>query len=33
MPTVQRSAIVPLELEATWDAFFGDDMQRWARTS
>lgn len=33
MPTVERSAIVPLPLEEAWDAFFGDDMQNWCRLS
>ena len=33
MPMVQRSAVVPLDLEATWDAFFGDEMQRWVHLS
>jgi hypothetical protein len=33
MPIVQRSAVIPLDLEAAWDAFFGDEMQRWVRLS
>ena len=33
MPVVQRSAVVPLDLEATWEAFFGEEMQRWVRLS
>jgi hypothetical protein len=33
MAIVQRSAVVPLNLEATWEAFFGEEMQRWARLS
>lgn len=33
MPTVERCAIVPLPLEETWEAFFGNDMQNWCELS
>ena len=33
MPVIERSAIVPLPLEETWEAFFGDQMQNWVRFS
>lgn len=33
MPIVERSVIVPLGLEETWEAFFGNDMQNWCELS
>ena len=30
---IERSAVVPLPLEATWEAFFGDEMQGWVDLS
>lgn len=33
MAVVERSAIVPLPLEATWEAFFGNEMQNWCALS
>lgn len=33
MPIVERSAIVPLPPEATWEAFFGAEMQNWCALS
>lgn len=33
MPVMERSAVVPLDLDAAWEAFFGDQMQNWARLS
>lgn len=33
MPVIERSAVVPLPLEETWEAFFGDQMQNWVRLS
>lgn len=29
MPIVERSVIVPLDLEDAWEAFFGNEMQNW----
>ena len=31
MPVIERSAVVPLPLEETWEAFFGEQMQNWVR--
>jgi hypothetical protein len=33
MPMMERSAVVPLDLDAAWEAFFGNQMQNWARLS
>jgi hypothetical protein len=33
MPVIERSAVVPLPLEETWEAIFGDRMQNWVRLS
>lgn len=33
MPTVERTAVVPLPLEEAWEAFFGDELQNWVRLS
>lgn len=33
MPIIERSAVVPLPLEETWEVFFGDQMQNWVRLS
>jgi hypothetical protein len=33
MPVMERSAVVPLDSDAAWEAFFGDQMQNWARLS
>lgn len=33
MPIIERSAIVPLGLEETWEAFFGNEMQNWCELS
>lgn len=30
---VERTAIVPLPLEETWEAFFGNEMQNWCALS
>lgn len=33
MPVIERSAVVPLPADATWEAFFGNDMQNWCDLS
>lgn len=33
MTTVERSTIVPLEIEEAWEAFFGNQMQNWCDLS
>jgi hypothetical protein len=33
MPIVERTALVPLPLEETWEAFFGEEMQNWVHLS
>lgn len=30
---IERTAIVPLSLERTWEAFFGNEMQNWVELS
>jgi hypothetical protein len=30
---VERTAVVPLPLEETWEAFFGNEMQNWCELS
>jgi len=30
---IERSAVVPRPLEATWEAFFGNEMQNWVELS